>query len=70
MFLSELIPIAREFAQQPLAFMGGFISGALRLNLTEEPLKSWLQKQNIFVQPLDSNSDRNSNNSPQTIVID
>jgi hypothetical protein len=70
MFLSELIPIAREFTQQPLAFMGGFISGALRLNLTEEPLKSWLQKQNIFIQPLDSNSDRNNNNSPQTIAID
>jgi hypothetical protein len=70
MFLSELIPIAREFTQQPLAFMGGFISGALRLNLTEEPLKSWLQKQNIFIQSIDNNGDRNSNNSPQTIAID
>jgi hypothetical protein len=70
MFLSELIPIAREFAQQPIAFIGGFISGAMHLNLTEEPLKAWLAKQNIFVQPNDINNNHTSNNSPQNIAIE
>lgn len=45
MFLDELTPIFREFAQQPVAFLGGLVSGALRLNLYDEPVKSWLDQQ-------------------------
>ena len=45
MFLTELMPVLKELSQQPLAFMGGFCSGLFRLNLTEDPVKSWLNQQ-------------------------
>jgi hypothetical protein len=70
MFLSELTPIMREMSQQPLAFMGGFFSGVLRLNLTEEPLKSWLAKQNFRDSKTDSNNNQDNGNTPKTISID
>ena len=44
MFISELSPLFREFTQNPVSFMGGFVSGVLRLNLNEDPVKSWLNK--------------------------
>jgi hypothetical protein len=44
MFLSELAPLMKELTQQPLAFCGGFVSGLLRLSLSEEPARSWLAK--------------------------
>ncbi|PSO48438.1 MAG: hypothetical protein BRC33_09645 [Cyanobacteria bacterium SW_9_44_58] len=45
MFLSELTPIFQEFTQQPMSFLGGLVSGSLRLNPNQEPLKSWLAQQ-------------------------
>ena len=45
MFLDELKPLFSELVKQPIAFMGGFVSGALQLKLQEEPLASWLNKQ-------------------------
>jgi hypothetical protein len=45
MFLDELRPIAKEILENPLAFAGGFASGLLRLNLNDDPVKSWLAKQ-------------------------
>lgn len=45
MFLEELISLCQEATKQPMAFMGGFVSGVLRLNLAEEPLASWLKSQ-------------------------
>ena len=45
MFLDELAPIFKELMQHPLSFMGGFVSGALRLNLADDPVKSWLDEQ-------------------------
>ncbi len=68
MFISELFPIFRELTQQPIAFTSGFVAGVLRLNLTEEPLKSWLQAQGI--EPSIHTSDRNNGNSPQSISIE
>lgn len=47
MFLEELKPVTRELCQQPIAFAGGFVSGVLKLKLTEDPLKKWLQKQGV-----------------------
>ena len=47
MFLQELKPIAKKVYKQPIAFAGGFVSGALRLKLSDDPLKSWLQKQGV-----------------------
>jgi hypothetical protein len=45
MFLDELTPVLRELFGHPVAFLGGFVSGALRLNLADDPVKSWLNKQ-------------------------
>lgn len=71
MFLDELTPIFKELVQQPIAFMGGFVSGVLRLKITEEPLATWLEKQGgvpaSYTNPVRS-EDRNS--GPQSISID
>lgn len=72
MFLDELSPIFKELMQHPLSFMGGFVSGALRLNLADDPVKSWLDEQ------LGQNSNLNSSNElhngkargPQQISIE
>ncbi len=44
MLLNELSPLTREFLQQPTAFLGGFVSGLLGLDLQQDPLKSWLER--------------------------
>ena len=45
MLIKELQPIAKEFIQQPLAFTGGFVSSMLKLKITDDPFKNWLQNQ-------------------------
>jgi hypothetical protein len=45
MFFLEVSPIFKEFTQHPASFMGGLVSGILRLNLSDDPVKSWLGKQ-------------------------
>jgi hypothetical protein len=45
MFIQELSPIFTEIARYPASFLGGFASGVLRLNLAQDPVKSWLDKQ-------------------------
>ncbi len=69
MFLEELQPIAKEFFQQPLAFAGGFVSGMLRLNLSEDPLRSWLQKQGLttFIY---TDTSMGNGGRPQSISIE
>ncbi|MFM1842032.1 MAG: hypothetical protein RLZZ490_768 [Cyanobacteriota bacterium] len=69
MFLEEFKPVAQEFCKQPVAFAGGFVSGVLRLKLTDDPLKSWLQKQGVTNF---SSADLNlaEPDRPQTISID
>lgn len=68
MFLDELRPIFSELMQQPVAFMGGFVSGVLRLNLSEEPLSNWLEKQGEYSPPAKSST--NNGSGPQSIEID
>lgn len=69
MFLEELTPLAKEFVQQPLAFVGGFFAGAFRLNLADDPLRSWLEKQGATVYPSASDSNGRSG-GPQSIAIE
>ena len=69
MFLSELTPVLQKLVQQPIAFTGGFVSGILKLNLNEKPLSDWLEKQGYDTVDT-NNSDRNSQNKPQSISID
>jgi hypothetical protein len=48
MLLQELTPILKELSKEPIAFCSGFMSGLLKLNLTDDPVKSWLEKQAGF----------------------
>ncbi len=71
MFLDELTPIFRELTQQPVAFLGGFFAGMLRLSLTDEPIKSWLDRERgINTQTAHSPLDQNGKTGPQSISID
>ncbi|QSJ15538.1 hypothetical protein JYQ62_27425 [Nostoc sp. UHCC 0702] len=45
MFIDELSPIFKQLIQHPASFLGGFASGVLRLNLADDPVKSWLDQQ-------------------------
>ncbi|MBD2567634.1 MULTISPECIES: hypothetical protein [Nostocaceae] len=44
MFTDELSPIFKQATQHPVSFFGGLFSGVLRLNLADDPVKSWLDK--------------------------
>lgn len=68
MFLTELTPLAQKLLQQPIAFAGGFCSGLFKLDLGEEPLSVWLEKQGH-----NSNDDDQGNGNssgPQSISIE
>ncbi len=69
MFVDELTPFVRELARQPVAFCGGFFSGLFRLDLSEDPVKSWLNKQGAAptAAPVSSTVDTKG---PQSIDID
>lgn len=67
MFLDELSPIVKEALKNPVAFAGGFASGLLRLNLNDDPVKSWLDKQSGASVP---DNDRQAPPGPQSIEID
>lgn len=69
MFLTELAPAFQKLIQQPVAFAGGFVSGIFHLNLNEEPLSQWLEKQGYNPSVANTTVNRNSG-SPQSIDID
>jgi hypothetical protein len=70
MFMDELIPIVREVVQHPIAFMGGLCSGLLRLNLSDDPVKSWLDNQAGKSSYSASTSVQNGKSGPQSISIE
>ncbi len=71
MFIEELFPLFKEFTQHPASFMGGFVSGVLRLSLADDPVKSWLAQQGTTPFPTSTNGMHNGkNNGPQSISID
>ncbi|MBF2056982.1 MAG: hypothetical protein IGQ45_07115 [Cyanobacterium sp. T60_A2020_053] len=45
MFLTELSFICNEISRQPIAFLGGFFAGILKLDENDEPLASWLKSE-------------------------
>lgn len=71
MFLDELIPVVKELIQQPIAFTGGFFSGLLRLNLNEDPIRTWIDDQagSTYTPPAAEDSNGKSS-GPQSISID
>lgn len=71
MFLDELSPVVKELTQYPVAFLGGFFSGIFRLNLSDDPVKSWLEQQagvSVYSSPAQENN--GSANRPQSITIE
>jgi hypothetical protein len=69
--IAVMNPILTELCQQPLAFIEGFLTGILRLDPTQEPLKGWLEQQGL--SPTDSSapsSNGASQRGPQNISID
>lgn len=73
MFLDELTPLLKEFTQHPVAFVGGFFSGTLRLSLTEDPLKSWLERHTGTTMTTPTSTGTNFNgrtDTPQSIEIE
>ncbi|HYW18448.1 MAG TPA: hypothetical protein VE956_03885 [Nodularia sp. (in: cyanobacteria)] len=72
MFIDELSPIFKELTKHPVSFMGGFFSGVLRLNLKDDPVKSWLDKQINSTGYATSSHDAHNGKAtgPQQISID
>lgn len=71
MFLDELTPVVRELTSHPVAFLGGFFSGLFRLNLADDPVKSWIDQQAGGVGYVSPDPSSNGNGSgPQSISID
>lgn len=74
MFVDELTPFVRELTRQPVAFCGGFFSGLFNLDLTEDPVRSWLNKQGAdptvggFTNGVGSST--TNSKGPQSIDID
>lgn len=69
--MDELKPIFEGLTQQPIAFLGGFVSGVLKLNLSDDPVRSWLSKEGATVPPTSSPSEvSNGNTGPQSITIE
>ncbi|MEA5421311.1 hypothetical protein VB712_18970 [Spirulina sp. CCNP1310] len=64
----ELSPLSQEILGNPTAFLGGFFAGALRLNLAEDPVKSWLEKQGL--QTMAGSNGNPDPQSPQSIEIE
>lgn len=72
MFISELSPIFREFIQHPASFVGGLFSGVLRLNLADDPVRTWLDQQTRSNSYTSSRTEAHNGKAsgPQQISID
>ncbi len=69
MLLNELTPILKELTKEPIAFCNGFVSGILRLDLNDDPLKTWLEKQAGYT-PTNDRTTGGNGQRPQSIEID
>jgi hypothetical protein len=69
MALNELTPILQELVKEPVAFCSGFLSGVLRLDLNDDPVKSWLERQGGSV-PTARNGHHDNAQGPQSIDIE
>lgn len=73
MSVEELSPILQELTRNPVAFLGGFAAGLLRLNLAEEPVKTWLSQQGATPEtspPPGTPPGGPTSTGPQSITID
>jgi hypothetical protein len=70
MFLDELTPFIQELTAHPAAFLGGLASGLLRLNLSDDPVKSWLSTQGATPSSASTFDSSRNGGGPQSISID
>jgi hypothetical protein len=71
MFVDELTPVFKELTSHPLAFLGGFMSGVLRLSLNEDPVQSWLDQQaGKPASTATGDSNLGNGKGPQSITIE
>jgi hypothetical protein len=72
MFFNELIPLLQNGIQQPVAFFGGLCAGLLRLDLAQEPVKTWLDQQlgHSAYSGSSSMPERGNSQGPKSIEID
>ncbi|MEB3356413.1 MAG: hypothetical protein VKK04_06780 [Synechococcales bacterium] len=71
--MDELSPLLNEMGSHPIAFLGGFFSGVLRLSLSDDPVKSWLdQRAGIRTDATPAQLGPNTGNGsgPQSITIE
>jgi len=68
--MDELKPILNEFLGQPVAFFGGLVSGFLKLDLHQDPLKGWLEQQGATPASAPSAGSKSKDDGPQSISID
>jgi hypothetical protein len=69
MFITELTPLFQEFVRRPVAFAGGFFAGALHLNLNEQPVSQWLERQ-MGMSPASTATAPQPPQGPQSISIE
>lgn len=73
MFIDELTPIFKQLSQHPVSLLGGFVSGVLRLNLSDDPVKSWLDQQigsTTYTSTTTQQHNGSVSSGPQSISID
>lgn len=69
--MDELNPMIQEIVKKPLAFVGGFVSGLLRLSPENDPFASYLCNDVEPTNPIyPKNGDPSNGNGPQTIDIE
>jgi hypothetical protein len=71
MSFDEISPLLQQLTQQPTAFLGGVCAGFLRLKLTDDPVKNWLeQHMGSTIMASNSNSSNGNGSRPRSISID
>jgi hypothetical protein len=68
--MDELKPILNELLGQPVPFLGGLVSGFLKLDLQQDPLKGWLEQQGATPSTAPAAGNNSKNDGPQSISID
>lgn len=63
----EMNEVWKTFLSNPVPFCGGFLSGLLRLDVKQDPLRSWLESQGLRVEEPPPSG---RSNGPQSISIE
>ncbi|NEQ95354.1 MAG: hypothetical protein F6K30_01250 [Cyanothece sp. SIO2G6] len=70
MTMDELSPLLTELTTHPVSFLGGFVTGVLRLNLADDPVRSWLDQRSDNPPPPSDNNSNGNGSGPQSITIE